>query len=65
MTYKTLRPPPQDEAQVPAAYLDQLAAYRAAIAVIYPGRAVRCALLWTEGPRLMPVSAERLDRHAP
>ncbi|MGO8919984.1 MAG: double-strand break repair helicase AddA [Stellaceae bacterium] len=63
--YKTLRPPPRAEAEVPAAYLDQLAAYRAALAAIYPGRTIRCALLWTEGPRLMPVSAALLDRHAP
>jgi ATP-dependent helicase/nuclease subunit A len=63
--YKTLRPPPADEASVPEAYLAQLAAYRAAIAQIYPGRAIRCALLWTEGPRLMPVSGALLDRHAP
>ncbi len=60
-----LRPPPLEEAEVPDAYLDQLAAYRAAVAAIYPGREVRCALLWTEGPRLMPISAARLDRHAP
>ena len=63
--YKTLRPPPRDEAAVPSAYLDQLAAYRAAIGAIYPGRQIRCALLWTEGPRLMPVSSALLDRHAP
>jgi ATP-dependent helicase/nuclease subunit A len=62
--YKTLRPPPVDERDVPGAYLDQLAAYRAAIAAIYPGRAVRCALLWTEGPRLMPISAAALDGRA-
>lgn len=63
--YKTLRPPPRTEAEVPGAYLAQLAAYRAAVAAIYPGRQVRCALLWTDGPSLMPVSAERLDRHVP
>jgi ATP-dependent helicase/nuclease subunit A len=63
--YKTLRPPPQSEAEVSTAYLAQLAAYRAAIAAIYPGRIVRCALLWTEGPRLMPVSAALLDAYAP
>jgi ATP-dependent helicase/nuclease subunit A len=63
--YKTLRPPPLDEAQVPPAYLDQLAAYRAALAAIYPGRAVRCALLWTEGPRLLPISDAALAPHAP
>jgi ATP-dependent helicase/nuclease subunit A len=63
--YKTLRPPPFDEREVPEAYLDQLAAYRTAIAAIYPGRRVRCALLWTEGPRLMPISSASLERHAP
>ncbi|HUH86226.1 MAG TPA: double-strand break repair helicase AddA [Stellaceae bacterium] len=63
--YKTLRPPPTREQDVPPPYLAQLAAYRAAIAAIYPSRAVRCALLWTEGPRLMPVSGALLDRHVP
>jgi ATP-dependent helicase/nuclease subunit A len=63
--YKTLRPPPLHEEQVPPPYLAQLAAYRAAIAAIYPGRTVRAALLWTEGPRLMPVSGALLDRHLP
>ena len=62
--YKTLRPPPIDEADVPPAYLEQLAAYRAAIAAIYPGRAVRCALLWTEGPRLMPIGGALLDHYS-
>ena len=53
--YKTMRPVPADESRVPQAYLEQLAAYRAAIMGVYPGRAVRCALLWTEGPALMPI----------
>jgi ATP-dependent helicase/nuclease subunit A len=63
--YKTLRPPPADEADVPVAYLRQLAVYRAAIAQIYPGRRVRAALVWTDGPRLMPLSAERLAQFGP
>ena len=58
--YKTLRPAPASESDVPALYLDQLAAYVAAIEAIYPDKRVRAALLWTDGPRLMPVSAERL-----
>ena len=58
--YKTLRPAPRSEAEVPALYVEQLAAYVAAIKAIYPGKDVRAALLWTDGPRLMPVSAERL-----
>jgi len=64
-SYKTLRPPPESEDVVPAIYLRQLALYGEALARIYPGRAIRCALLWTQGPRLMPISPERLARHLP
>ena len=32
---------------------------------IYPDRPVRCALLWTEGPRLMPLDEAVLASHAP
>jgi ATP-dependent helicase/nuclease subunit A len=63
--YKTLRPPPASESDVPPAYLRQLAVYRTAVASIYPGRAVRCALLWTDGPRLMAVNPALIDRHEP
>jgi ATP-dependent helicase/nuclease subunit A len=42
-----------------------MAAYRALLREIYPGRAVRCALLWTAAPRLMPLDATHLDPHAP
>ena len=54
--YKTVRPPPATEDAVPPLYLRQLATYRAALARIYPDRRIDCALLWTEGPRLMPIS---------
>jgi ATP-dependent helicase/nuclease subunit A len=63
--YKTLRPPPVDEHEVAPIYLRQLATYRAALARIYPGREIRCALLWTEGPRLMPISPEILAGYLP
>jgi ATP-dependent helicase/nuclease subunit A len=61
--FKTLRAPPASEAEVSPIYLRQLALYRAALARIYPGREILCALLWTEGPRLMPISPERLAGH--
>ena len=32
---------------------------------IYPDRPVDCALLWTDGPLLMPLSPALLDRHLP
>ena len=38
---------------------------RAALAEIYPERVVRCALLWTDGPRLMALDAALLDAHTP
>ncbi len=63
--FKTVRPPPATEDEVPAIYLQQLATYRAALARIYPGRPVDCALLWTDGPLLMPISPGLLTRHLP
>ena len=58
--FKTGRPALR-EADVPALYLSQMALYRAAAARIFPGRRIACALVWTEGPRLMPLSADVLD----
>jgi ATP-dependent helicase/nuclease subunit A len=63
--FKTLRLPPATEAEVSPVYLRQLALYRAALARIYPGREILCALLWTDGPRLMPISPELLAGHPP
>jgi ATP-dependent helicase/nuclease subunit A len=60
--YKTNRPAPQREADVAPLYVRQMASYRAVLAEIYPGRAVRCALLWTEGPRIMQLSDSCLAR---
>ena len=63
--YKTVRPPPQSEDEVAELYIRQLASYRAALARIYPDREVVCAILWTEAPRLMPISPDRLARRPP
>jgi ATP-dependent helicase/nuclease subunit A len=63
--YKTNRTPPATPEAVPSVYLRQMAAYGALLRQIYPDRRVRCALLWTEGPRLMPLDEEVLARHAP
>ncbi len=53
--YKTNRLTPPDAASVAPAYLYQLAAYGLALDEIYPGRRLRAALLWTNGPRLMEI----------
>ena len=60
--FKTNRPPPRRIAEVPPAYVRQLSIYRAVLAQIYPGRTVRCALIWTEVPDLMELPADELDR---
>jgi ATP-dependent helicase/nuclease subunit A len=65
LDYKTNRPPPTREEDVPEIYLRQMAAYRAALAQAYPRRPVECALLWTDGPSLMRLSPGRLDPYAP
>ena len=59
--YKTNRPPPSRAEDVSVAYVRQMAAYRAALTRIYPGREVRCVLVWTDGPSVMTLSPERLD----
>jgi len=61
--YKTNRPPPLRVDQVAAAYLYQLAAYRLALHQIYAGRPVKAALLWTYGPRIMPIPEALLDTY--
>jgi ATP-dependent helicase/nuclease subunit A len=63
--YKTNRRPPTVADQVPAAYLRQMAIYRAGLSAIYDDRPIRCALLWTEGPTLMPLADDVLDGYAP
>ncbi len=63
--FKSNRPPPADELSIPAAYLAQLAAYRAALLRIYPAHAIRPAILWTNGPRLMEVPLHLLDDAIP
>jgi ATP-dependent helicase/nuclease subunit A len=65
LDYKTHRTPPQRPEDVPAPYLRQMAAYRAALAPIYPGRRIDCVLAWTEEPRLMVLPAALLDAHLP
>ena len=65
LDYKTNRPPPATEAEVAEIYLRQMAAYRAVLGRIYADRPVTCALLWTDGPRLMPLSSRLLDRYSP
>jgi len=59
--FKTNHAPPKLAAEAPRTYLRQLALYRAVLQKLYPQRPVRAALLWTERPELMEISALALD----
>ena len=63
--YKTNRLAPATAEAAPATYLRQMAAYRAVLRAIHPDRPVVCVLVWTAGPRVMPLPDSLLDRHAP
>jgi len=53
--YKTNRPSPDQIEDADPAYLAQMAVYAAVLREVFPGRTVEAALVWTDGPKLMPV----------
>jgi len=63
LDYKTNRPPPRIPEDVAPAYLIQLAAYKLAIGKIFPGKPIACAILWTDGPNLMPIPDDLLETY--
>ena len=63
--FKTARRPPATLAEVPTAYLRQMAAYAAALAAIHPDKSVEAALLYTHAPHLIAIPADVLARYRP
>ncbi|MEM7688378.1 MAG: double-strand break repair helicase AddA [Pseudomonadota bacterium] len=61
--FKTTRRPPASAEAVPTATLRQMAAYVAALEVIYPGRTVRAAVLYTQTPQLIELPNGTLAKH--
>lgn len=59
--FKTNQAAPKSAAEAPAAYVRQLALYRAVLARLYPQKPVRAVLLWTETLEYMEISAPALD----
>lgn len=53
--FKTNRPSPDAIDDADPAYLRQMAMYAAVLAEVFPGRRIEAALIWTDGPKLMPV----------
>lgn len=56
LDYKTNRPPPAHEKDVPSSYRRQLQTYKTLLGRIYPNRPITSYLLWTDGARLMEIS---------
>ena len=59
--FKTNRPAPARIEDADRAYIVQMAVYRAVLAEIFPGRLIEAALVWTDGPNLMPVPEKLMD----
>ncbi|HET6538663.1 MAG TPA: UvrD-helicase domain-containing protein [Sphingopyxis sp.] len=56
---------PETAADVAPAYLRQMAAYRAALMVIFPGRTIRAALIYTASARWIALDDTLLALHKP
>ncbi|MBD3785374.1 MAG: double-strand break repair helicase AddA [Sphingomonadales bacterium] len=61
LDYKSNAVVPADVEQVPLGIVRQMAAYRAALMQIYPGRAIRCTVLWTATGGAMVLPDAQLD----
>jgi ATP-dependent helicase/nuclease subunit A len=59
--FKTNHAPPSRPDEAPRGYVRQLGLYRAVLGKLYPQRAIRAALLWTETAELMEISAPALE----
>jgi ATP-dependent helicase/nuclease subunit A len=59
--FKSGRLPAGGPDDVPAAYLAQMAAYRAILRQIYPDHLIDLVLVWTDGPAVVTLRAQLLD----
>ncbi|MDB5688778.1 MAG: double-strand break repair helicase AddA [Sphingomonas bacterium] len=63
--FKTGRRVPTSAEAAPEHHLRQMAAYVAALEVVFPGRSVAAALLYTAGPLLLPLPEDVLRSYKP
>ncbi|MFN7177482.1 MAG: PD-(D/E)XK nuclease family protein, partial [Thermaurantiacus sp.] len=65
LDFKTGRRVPASAEAVPEPVLRQMAAYRALLADVFPGRRAEAALLYTEAPKLILLPGKLMDAHPP
>jgi ATP-dependent helicase/nuclease subunit A len=63
--FKTGRRVPGTAEAAPVHHLRQMSAYAEALKVIFPGRRIEAALLYTAGPTLIPLDSTLLALHKP
>jgi ATP-dependent helicase/nuclease subunit A len=65
LDFKTGRAVPASAAEIPVPHLRQMAAYAAALEVIFPGRSIEASLLYTSGPTLHALPRDLIARFMP
>lgn len=65
LDYKTGSKVPQNIDEIPTAYMRQMAHYVAALEIIFPGKLVQSALLYTNGPQLYRLSDDDIAAYRP
>jgi ATP-dependent helicase/nuclease subunit A len=60
--FKTNRPSPARIEDTDPAYLRQMAIYAGVLADVFPERRIEAALVWTDGPKLMPIPENLLAK---
>jgi ATP-dependent helicase/nuclease subunit A len=63
--FKTGRFVPHAPEAIPSYHLAQMAAYAALLGSIFPGRAVRAALLYSHGPKLIELMPDQIEAYKP
>jgi ATP-dependent helicase/nuclease subunit A len=62
LDYKTNRVPPASLDEIPFAHRAQLALYAQVLSPLFPGKAVECLLIYTEGPHLYALESTDLEK---
>jgi ATP-dependent helicase/nuclease subunit A len=60
--FKTNRPSPARIEDADPAYLRQMAIYAAVLGEVFAGRRIEAALVWTDGPKLMPIPENLMEQ---